>query len=318
MSFDPDTIPAQSGRIAVVTGANSGIGFHTARDLAAAGAHVVFACRDEQRATAAMRDVESRVEGAVLEFIELDLAALDSVREFATTFRSRHDTLDLLINNAGVMWVPFETTEDGFELHMAANHFGHFLLTSLLIDLMPDDSASRVVALSSLAHAGGAKRIRFDDLNWQRAGAAGYKKHDAYAQTKLACLMFAFELNRRLSDAGSNVLSIAAHPGVSPTELVRQLPAWQQFLFRHTVAPFVTHEPRPASLPTLMAAVDPSMAGGEYIGPTGWREMTGEPGFAKIHECALDPSAWTRLWDRSIELTGATFPFEELRGRRAD
>lgn len=317
MSFDPRTIPDQSGRTAVVTGANTGIGFHNARDLAAAGAHVVLACRSEERALAAIDAIRREVDDPSLEFIELDLASLDAVRAFAASFRAGHDRLDLLINNAGVMWVPLEHTDDGLELHMAANYFGHALLTSLLLDLMsapPDAGAAdtdvpspRVVSLSSLAHAGGAKKIRFDDVNWSRANE--YRKHTAYAQSKLACLMFAFELDRRLRDADNPVRSLAAHPGVSQTELGRNIPTWAQRVVKYTVGPFVSHEPRQASLPTLMAAVDPSLSGGEYIGPTGRGEMLGPPGFAKIHECARRPDDWARLWDLTVEETGATFTF---------
>lgn len=305
MSFDPMSLPRQDGRTVVVTGANTGLGFHNARDLAALGAHVVLACRTESRATAAMEQIAADVPGAELEFVELDLASLDSVRAAAATVRDRHDSLDVLINNAGVMWTDEEHTADGFELQMAANYWGHFLWTMSLIDLLPDATASRVVPLASIAHAAPPRTIRFDDIHWE----TGYDKQQAYAQTKLACLMFALELDRRLDAAGKQIRSVAAHPGVSPTELTRTLNPLITTVLKFTVAPFFTHPPRAASQSTLVAALDPSIEGGAYVGPQGFREMKGDPGPAEINDGALDTDAQARLWDLSVELTGADLPF---------
>ena len=187
---------------------------------------------------------------------------------------------------------------------MAANYFGHFLLTMLLIDLMPDSPESRVVSLSSIAHRQGLKRIRFEDIHWEN----GYNKFLAYSQTKLACLMFALELQRRLDAEGSQVLSVAAHPGVSETELGRSIDPWMSFMIRHTVGPFITHDPQQAALPTVMAALDPGVSGGEYFGPQGLGETKGRPGRAQIKPWAEDAEAAEQLWALSEELTGAGFP----------
>ena len=306
MTFDLNSLPAQDGRLAVVTGANTGLGYETAHCFARKGMKVIMACRSAERTKDAMVRITEEVPGADLEFIRLDLASLASVREFASSFRKSHGTLDLLINNAGIMWTPYEQSEDGFEGQMAANYFGHFLLTSLLLDLMPDSPASRVVALSSIAHQQGLKRIRFEDISW----GEGYNKFLAYAQSKLACLMFALELQRRLEASGSQVLSVAAHPGVSETELGRSMDPWLTFMIRYTVGPFISHEPDQAVLPTVMAALNPDVAGGEYFGPQGFREMKGRPGRAEIKPWAEDAGAAAELWAVSEKLTGAGFPLE--------
>jgi NAD(P)-dependent dehydrogenase (short-subunit alcohol dehydrogenase family) len=301
MSFDIDRVPSQEGRIAVITGANAGLGFETARYFAGTGMKVVMACRSEARARDAMAKISSEREGADLEFMQLDLSDLASVRHFADAFRQQRDSLDLLINNAGIMGTPYAKSVDGFESQMAANYFGHYLLTSLLLDLLPDNPRSRVVSLSSLAHTQRPRRIRFEDIHWDR----GYRKFPAYVQTKLACLMFALELQRRLEQAGRKTLSVAAHPGVSETELVRTLKPWQVSLMRYTLGPFLSHPAREAALPQVMAALDPGVSGGDYFGPQGFRELTGPPGRAKIMPWARDPEANSRLWELSKKLTGA-------------
>ncbi|MEM7285669.1 MAG: oxidoreductase [Actinomycetota bacterium] len=304
MTYDISDLPRQDGRVALITGANTGLGYHNALDLAAKGASVVLACRNEERARAAMQRITAEVPDASLEFLQLDLSSLDHVRAAVDSFRASHDTLDLLINNAGIMMTPYEQTVDGFEGQMAANYWGHFLLTMSLIDLLPDTSDSRVVTLSSLAHMQGAKKIRFDDIHWEKS----YSRTGAYRQTKLACLMFALELHRRLEGAGKAIVSAAAHPGVSETELGRSLPKPLVLFTRYTVGPFISHDPDQASLPTLLAAITPDVAGGDYFGPQGMGEMKGDPGPAKIHACARDEAAAERLWDLSVELTGADLP----------
>jgi NAD(P)-dependent dehydrogenase (short-subunit alcohol dehydrogenase family) len=304
MAYDISHLPEQHGRVALVTGSNTGLGFHNALDLAAKGAKVVMACRNEQRATSAMTRITDAVPDADVEFLSLDLSSLEAVRSAAATFRASHDRLDLLINNAGIMMTPYEQTADGFEGQMAANYWGHFLLTMSLIDLLPDTADSRVVTLSSLAHTQGAKAINFDDIHWEQK----YSRAGAYQQTKLACLMFTLELDRRLAAAGSSVVSAGAHPGISETELGRALPKILTIATRYTVAPFISHKPDQASLPTLLAAIEPGVQGGDYFGPTGRGEYKGDPGPARIHPCARDEAAATRLWDLSVELTGADLP----------
>lgn len=306
MAFDFKALPAQKGRLGVVTGANTGLGYETALYFAQKGMKVVMACRNAEKAKDAMTRITEEVPGAELEFIQLDLSSLDSVRRFAASFRERYDRLDLLINNAGIMWTPYEKSEDGFEGQMAANYFGHFLLTALLLDLMPDSPDSRVVTLSSIAHQQFLKRIRFEDINWE----AGYNKYHAYAQTKLACLMFTLELQRRLEAAGRKVLSVAAHPGVSETELGRYMDRWLVLMIRYTVGPFISHEPSRGALPTVVAALGPGVSGGEYFGPQGFREMSGGPGPAEIKPWAADAEAAAQLWAVSEELTGAAYPLQ--------
>lgn len=305
MGHDISGLPRQDGRVALITGANTGLGFHNATDLAANGATVVLACRSEERARAAMARIVDAVPAADLEFLELDLSSLEKVRTAIDAFRSTRDSLDLLINNAGIMMTPYEKTVDGFEGQMAANYWGHFLLTMSLIDLLPDTAESRVVTLSSLAHLQGSKKIRFDDIHWER----GYNRTGAYRQTKLACLMFTLELDRRLQRAGKAIVSAASHPGVSETELGRALPKPLVLLTRYTVGPFISHDPDQASLPTLLAAIQLGVRGGDYFGPQGRGELKGAPGAARIHACARDEQAAARLWDLSVELTGADLPF---------
>ena len=299
------SLPRQDGRVVMITGSNTGLGFHNARDLARLGATVVMACRTESRATAAMEQIAADVPDADLEFLQTDLSSLDAVRDAAAEFRTRHATLDVLINNAGIMWTPYELTVDGFESQMAANYWGHFLLTMSLVDLLPDSEDSCVVTLSSIAHEAPPRRIRFEDPHWEQA----YDRQQAYAQTKLACLLFALELDRRLTVAGKQIRSVASHPGVSLTELARSMNQLMVRTMKYTIGPFISHSPEKGSRPTLVAALDPSVDGGAYIGPQGFREMKGDPGPAKIHPCAQDADVAAQLWDLSVELTGADLPF---------
>ena len=213
MSFSLDKVSSQKGRIAVVTGANTGLGFETALGLASKECKVIMACRNKDKAEQAMADIHAEVPNADLEFIKLDLNSLKSVREFAKTYTEKYDRLNLLINNAGLMIPPLMRTEEGFESQFGVNHLGHFLLTYLLFPAIEKTDNARVVSLSSIAHKNG--RIQFDDPNWENS----YSRTEAYNQSKVACLMFAYELQRKLNDAGSNVISVAAHPGVSVTTL---------------------------------------------------------------------------------------------------
>lgn len=303
MRFGFDAIPDQANRLAIVTGANTGLGFETVRYFAQKGMRVVMACRSEERARKARSDIEAEIPSAKISILALDLSDLASVQTFASRFRKKHKTLDVLVNNAGIMCTPYARSVDGFESQMAANYFGHFLLTSLLLDLIPDRPESRVVTLSSIAHKQPLRRIRFEDLHWEQ----GYNKYQAYAQTKLACLMFTRELQQRLQVAGKRLLSLAAHPGVSETELVRTLRPWQVLLMRYSVGPLLFHSPRLAALPTVLAALSPDVEGGGYYGPQGFREMKGQPGRAHVSRCARDDDAARRLWEVSEQLTGATF-----------
>jgi len=288
-------MPDQTGRVAVVTGANTGIGFETAAALAARNAKVIMACRNRQKAEDAMERIRQRTPGAELEFIELDLASLASVERFAETFRAGHDRLDLLINNAGVMIPPLSHTEDGFELQFGCNHLGHFALTGRLLSLLQATPESRVVNVSSMAHRRGT--MDFDNLNAEK----GYDRMPAYGQSKLANLLFTFELQRRLEAAGSSVVATAAHPGWTGTDLQRH-----SGLFR-VLNHFFAQTPPMGALPTVRAAADPEARGGDYFGPKGMYEMRGYPIKVGTTPAAQDELDAGRLWEVSEKLTGVSF-----------
>ena len=290
-----DRIPDQTGRTAVVTGSNTGIGFETAATLAAKHAAVVLACRDRQKADDAIRRIRARTPSARLELIELDLASLASVNRFADAFRADHDRLDLLINNAGVMIPPFALTEDGFELQFGCNHLGHFALTGRLVDLLEATPGARVVNVASLAHRYGA--MDFDNLNAEK----GYDKMKAYGQSKLANLLFTSELRRRLERAGSGLMATAAHPGWTGTDLQRHS------AFIMLANRFFAQTPPLGALPTLRAATDPEAAGGDYYGPRGFLEMRGYPKKVGAAPAAANDVDARRLWQVSEELTGVAF-----------
>ncbi|RPF72360.1 oxidoreductase [Aurantiacibacter spongiae] len=293
-AFSFDDIPDQSGRTALVTGANTGIGFHIAKELARAGARVLLACRDRNRAQAAMADIQADVPAADLAFIELDLADLASVRAAADTAREEA-RLDLLIENAGVMMPPFSTATAGCELQFAVNHLGHFALAGLLLDKLAQTEGSRIVVQSSLAHRRGD--IAFGNLD----GDFGYDKSEFYGQSKFANLLFAFELDRRLRAEGSPVTVVACHPGIAETELTRHLPGGAVF---GRIVGAALNDARRGALPALQAATDPAAAGGDYYGPWGFMEMSGSTsGRAFATARSRDPVIAKKLWDRSVELT---------------
>jgi len=290
-----DNMPDQTGRVAIVTGANTGIGFETASALAAKNATVVMACRNRQKAENAMERILEHTPRAELEFIELDLASLASVERFATAFRGDHDRLDLLINNAGVMVPPLGHTEDGFELQFGCNHLGHFALTSRLLGLLEAAPAARVVNVASMAHRYGT--MDFDNLNAEK----GYDKMPAYGQSKLANLLFTVELQRRLEAAGSSIVATASHPGWTGTDLQRH----SGFIsFLNT---FFAQTPPMGALPTLRAAVDPLAESGDYFGPRGFYEMRGYPKKVGTTPAAQNELDARRLWEISEKLTGVSF-----------
>lgn len=294
--WDERNIPDQHGRVAIVTGANTGLGFETARMLAERGARVVLAVRDVEKG----KQAAARIAGDV-GVQALDLASLDSIRSAAADLRALHPRIDLLINNAGVMYPPKRTTADGFELQFGTNHLGHFALTGLLLDRLLDVPGSRVVTVSSVGHRIRAA-IHFDDLHWERS----YSRVGAYGQSKLANLMFTYELQRRLARHGTTV-AVAAHPGVSNTELLRNSPA----AFRLPItwlAPLITQSATTGALPALRAATSPDVHGGQYYGPSGFQEVRGHPTLVRSSRDSHDGAVQQRLWTVSEELTGVTFP----------
>jgi NAD(P)-dependent dehydrogenase (short-subunit alcohol dehydrogenase family) len=293
--WDITDIPDQSGRTAVITGANTGLGYETAAALAAKGARVVLAVRTLDKGKAAADLIVRANPGADVSVQELDLTSLHSIEEAAHELRSGLDQLDLLINNAGVMMTPRSTTNDGFELQFGTNHLGHFAFTGHLLDLLVSTPLSRVVTVSSLGHRMG--RIRFDDLQSERR----YTRAGAYGQSKLANLLFTYELQRRLSD--TDTIAIAAHPGGSSSELARHLPSAVQLAFR----PF-EQSAELGALPTLRAATDPNASGGDYYGPGGFAELRGYPEVVESNGRSHDVDVARRLWAASEELTGVTVP----------
>jgi NAD(P)-dependent dehydrogenase (short-subunit alcohol dehydrogenase family) len=303
-----DQIPGQRGRIAVVTGANSGLGLATARELARAGARVVIACRNVEKGASAARRIESAVPDAQVEVEALDLASLDSVRAFAERFRAEHGGLDLLINNAGVMAPPRSTTAEGFELQLGTNHLGHFALAALLIDTMEGRDDARVVTVSSGAHRIG--RMRFDDLQGERR----YNRWRAYGQSKLANLLFALELDRRLRAAGFAIRSVAAHPGYAATNLQSAAPPAIDRVVMAVTNRLVAQSAEMGALPILYAATYPGLEGGSFVGPDGIGEQRGHPTLVAPSRAARDEAVARRLWAVSEELTGAPF---ELRTEAA-
>jgi NAD(P)-dependent dehydrogenase (short-subunit alcohol dehydrogenase family) len=303
-----DRIPDQSGRLAIVTGANSGLGLVTAQELARAGARVVLACRNVGKGESARDTVQRAAPGAQLELEELDLAGLDSVRAFAERFRAAHDGIDLLINNAGVMATPRRTTAEGFELQFGTNHLGHFALTALLIGAMEGRDDARVVTLSSGAHRFG--RIAFDNLGGDRR----YFRWRAYGQSKLANLLFALELDRRLRAAGSNVKSLSAHPGWAATNLQYAGPPAFDRAVAHVGNRVWAQSADMGALPTLYAATEPGLEGGAFCGPDGFLEQRGHPEPVSMSSAARDEEVARRLWEVSEEMTGVRF---ELAGAPA-
>jgi NAD(P)-dependent dehydrogenase (short-subunit alcohol dehydrogenase family) len=294
-------IPDQTGRVAVITGANTGLGYETARALAASGAHVVLAVRnlDKGKDAAARITAESPHADVVLQ--ELDLTSLDSVRAAARELRSDHDRIDLLINNAGVMWTPKSLTSDGFELQFGTNHLGHFAFTGLLLDRLLPVEGSRIVTVSSIGHRILAD-IHFDDLQWEHS----YNRVAAYGQAKLANLLFTYELQRRLAPHGTTIAA-AVHPGGSDTELSRNLPAPLARAFV-AVQPLIAQDAAMGALPTLRAATDPAVTGGQYYGPDGLGQMRGYPVLVESSKKSHDAERQRRLWAVSEELTGVTYP----------
>jgi NAD(P)-dependent dehydrogenase (short-subunit alcohol dehydrogenase family) len=294
-------IPDQHGRLAVVTGANSGIGLIAARELARAGADVILACRNTAKGADAERAIREAAPDASVTVEALDLGSLASVRSFAERFRSSHGSLDLLINNAGVMAPPRQVTSDGFELQFGTNHLGHFALTGLLIDTMTGRNDARVVTVSSGAHRTG--HIEFDDLQGERK----YRRWGAYGQSKLANLLFAFELDRRLRASGSSIRSVAAHPGYAATNLQSAAaPAPDRYLMAVSNV-ILAQSAEMGALPTLYAATFPDLEGGSYVGPGGMFEQRGYPKLVGSTAAAQDKDVARRLWDVSQELTGVTF-----------
>ena len=298
-------IPDQTGRAVLVTGGNSGLGFHTCRMLAAKGAHVLLASRSSQRGDQARSEILQSLPDAKLEIVALDLADLESVHRCAESLRNELSSLDLLVNNAGVMAVPRNETVQGFERQFGVNHLGHFALTGALLPLLLGTPGSRIVNVSSMAHRSG--RMNFSDLHGQRK----YSPFGAYAQSKLANLLFTLELQRRLESSGASTICVSAHPGFAATNLqyaaAREKGSRIELILMRTLNALLSQSAEQGALPQLYAAVADDVNGGDYIGPDGWMQMRGFPKKHRARETAYDSQAAQELWRLSVGLTGETF-----------
>ena len=305
MPWTADELPDLAGRTYVVTGANSGIGLEAARALARHGGRVVLACRDLAKARTALDEVARSRPSASLDAVELDLASLASIRACAKVLGERPGPLHGLLNNAGVMAIPRRTTADGFEMQLGTNHLGHFALTGLLLPKLLDTPGARVVTVSSTVHKIG--RIAFDDLQGERS----YGKWRAYAQSKLANLLFAYELARRLSARGSDLISVACHPGYAATNLQFVGPRLEGSALADRIMRFanffVAQNAAMGALPTLYAAAAPDVENGDYIGPDGFMENRGHPRKVTSTARSHDAAAARRLWEISEKLTGVSY-----------
>jgi NAD(P)-dependent dehydrogenase (short-subunit alcohol dehydrogenase family) len=295
-------IPQQTGKTVLITGANSGIGYQAALELARHGAHVLMGVRSRAKGEAALARLLREAPRASAEIVELDMASLASIRRFAEGYAG---PLDVLVNNAGVMALPTrELTEDGFERQFGTNHLGHFALTGLLMPKLLAASAPRVVTVSSLAHRNG--KMDFDNLQSEKS----YVPWDAYNQSKLANLLFARELDRRVRAAGLSLRSIPVHPGISRTSIIDNGPGGGslKMVMLKILSPLITQDDAAGALPTLYGATAPEAKGGEYIGPDGFQAFRGSPTVEQPRPQALDEAAGKRLWSVSEQLTGVVYP----------
>jgi NAD(P)-dependent dehydrogenase (short-subunit alcohol dehydrogenase family) len=294
-NWSAENIPDLTGKIAIVTGANSGIGYEMVRALARKEARVILACRNKDKGEAAVRQIAQAYPEAKADLMRLDLSDLASVRRFADEFTSRYDRLDILINNAGIMRPPFGKTADGFELQFGTNHLGHFALTGLLLALITRTPQARVITVSSGGERFG--EIDFDNLNAEK----GYDGGRAYGQSKLANLLFTYELQRRFEDAGVDTIAAAAHPGWTVTNLQVH---WRML---RVLNPFIGQKPEMGALPALYAATAPDVQGGDYYGPGGWLELRGYPTKVQSSARSHDTAVAAKLWAVSEELTSVRY-----------
>jgi NAD(P)-dependent dehydrogenase (short-subunit alcohol dehydrogenase family) len=296
-------VPDQSGRVAIVTGANTGIGYGAAAVLADKGAHTVLAVRNLDKGNAAADRIRAASPGAVVTVQQLDLTSLENVRKAADELRATFPRIDLLINNAGVMYTDKAATKDGFELQFGTNHLGHFALTGQLLDNMLPVPGSRVVTVSSVGHRIRAK-IHFDDLNLDR----NYNRVVAYGQSKLANLLFTYELARRLKAKDAPTIALAAHPGAADTELLRNMPGGIRQVSQFVWSNLIAQGPEMGAEPTLRAATDRSASTAQYYGPGGFAEQKGHPKVVESTAQSHNEELARRLWTVSEELTGVTYP----------
>jgi NAD(P)-dependent dehydrogenase (short-subunit alcohol dehydrogenase family) len=292
-----------TGKVIIVTGANSGIGFESAKEFARKGAQTILACRSMEKAQAALDQIRDEIPAAKAEIMQLDLASQKSVQDFAKKFQGKYDRLDILLNNAGIMYVPYGVTEDGFERHFGTNHLGHFALTGLLIDLLLKTPDARIVTVSSVGHRSG--EMDFDDLMFE--GGRDYRGQRVYGRSKLANLLFTYEMQRRFEAMDAKVIAVAAHPGGSNTNLARHVEDRWYFRLMRPLFEVVAQPASMGALPSLRAAVDPDVKGGDYYGPEGFMESAGYPILVQSNEASHNLEDAQKLWKVSEELTGVRF-----------
>lgn len=296
-------IPDLKGKVIIITGANSGIGYEAAKEFARKGAQVIMACRSMDKAQVALAQILAEIPEAPAEIMHLDLASQKSVHQFAEAFTAKYDRLDILLNNAGIMAVPYAKTEDGFESQFGTNHLGHFALTGLLIDILLKTPNSRIVNISSNAHRFGS--MDFENLMYEKGKE--YSRMRAYGRSKLSNLLFTYELQRRFESAGANVIAVAAHPGLSNTNLVNHFAARWVFKMLMPLLGRMTQSAAMGALPSMRAAVDLDVNGGQYFGPDGPREAKGYPVLVKSNEASHNKTDAGKLWERSEALTKVSF-----------
>jgi NAD(P)-dependent dehydrogenase (short-subunit alcohol dehydrogenase family) len=302
-----DNIPDLNGKVIIVTGANSGLGYQAAKQFIRNGAQTILACRSVNNAQSALGQIQEEIPKAQAEIMLLDLASLASVYRFADEFKAKNDRLDVLVNNAGIMWVPYGKTEDGFESHFGTNHLGHFALTGLLINLLQKTPGSRVVTVSSKAHRSGV--MDFENLMFENG--EGYSPHKAYGSSKLANLLFTYELQRRFEANNVATIAVAAHPGGSNTDLYRYGNNLSWYRFLHPLFRLIVQSAAMGALPTIRAAVDPIVRGGEYYGPGGFRQIRGYPVLAQSTAASHNQADARRLWQVSEQLTGVRYTLKD-------
>lgn len=300
-----DQMPDQSGKVVTITGGNSGLGFESAKAFALKGAEVVLACRSVEKGKMAKDEILKLAPNTSINIIAVDLMNLSSVRSFVKKFKENYNRLDILINNAGIMMNPYSVTNDGFESQMGTNHLGHFALTGLLLDLILNTPNSRVVTVSSLAHK--QWKINFDDFLFENG--KGYNSMKAYSYSKLANLLFTYELQRLFEKNSIDSIAVAAHPGASYTNLGRFL---ENKLLARVLKPIIVKilpSPGSGALPQIRAAADPYVNGGDYYGPAGFMELAGSPVLVKSSKNSHSIDDAQRLWEISEKLTGVKYPF---------
>ena len=303
LNWNTDNIPDLTGKVIIVTGANGGLGFESAKEFSRKGAQTILACRNMDKAQAALSTIQTEIPHAHVRMMHLDLASLRSVRQFAEAFKAGYARLDVLLNNAGIMLVPYGITEDGFETQFGTNHLGHFALTGLLIDLLLKTSGARVVNVSSTAHHFGS--MDFDNLMYE--GGKGYFSWWAYGRSKLAVLLFTYELQRRFEAVSADAIAVAAHPGVSETSLVSHLSNRWYYKMMSPITVRMWQSAAMGSLPSIRAAVDPNVQGGQFFGPDGSWGIKGYPIVVQSSEASHNESDARQLWQVSEKLTGVSF-----------